>query len=78
VQFEKNAMNVITPAKPKAKISAEEMERRREAVRQADASNRIEGRFPTPERRRSTKNLSAAKSSWLISGLAFRFFIRTY
>lgn len=41
-------MNVITPVKPKAKVSAEEMERRREAVRQADASNRIEGRFPTP------------------------------
>ena len=41
-------MNIITPAKPKAQISAEEMERRREALRQADASNRIEGRFPSP------------------------------
>jgi hypothetical protein len=29
--------------KPRAKISAEEMERRRKAVRRADASNRIEG-----------------------------------
>jgi hypothetical protein len=36
-------MNVISPSKPKAKISVDEMERRREAVRQADASNRIEG-----------------------------------
>jgi len=42
-------MNVITPTKPKAKISAEEMERRREAVRQADASNRIEGIYREPE-----------------------------
>jgi len=41
-------MNIIAPVKPKAKISAEEVERRREALRQADASNRIEGRFPTP------------------------------
>ena len=42
-------MNVITPTKPKAKITAEEMERRREAVRQADASNRIEGIYREPE-----------------------------
>jgi hypothetical protein len=41
-------MNVITPKKPEAKISAEEMERRREALRQADASNRIEGLFRNP------------------------------
>ena len=41
-------MNVIAPKKPKAKISTEEMERRREALRQADASNRIEGLFPSP------------------------------
>jgi hypothetical protein len=33
----------------KPKISAEEMERRREAVRQADANNRIEGIFCSPE-----------------------------
>jgi Antitoxin VbhA len=42
-------MNVIAPRKPKVAISAEEMERRREALRQADASNRIEGLFPKPE-----------------------------
>jgi hypothetical protein len=34
---------------PKPKITAAEMERRREALRQADADNRIEGQFPTPE-----------------------------
>jgi hypothetical protein len=42
-------MNVITPTKTKAKISVEEMERRREALRQADASNRIEGLKRGPE-----------------------------
>jgi hypothetical protein len=41
-------MNVITPTKPKAEISADEMERRREALRQADASNRIEGLYRNP------------------------------
>lgn len=41
-------MNVITPKQPEAGISAQEMERRREALRQADASNRIEGLFPDP------------------------------
>jgi hypothetical protein len=41
-------MNIIAPAKPKPKISVEEMERRREALRQADASNRIEGLYPNP------------------------------
>jgi hypothetical protein len=41
-------MNVISPKKAEAKISVEEMERRREALRQADASNRIEGLFPSP------------------------------
>ena len=30
-------MNVIAPKKPKPTISAEEMERRREALRRADA-----------------------------------------
>ena len=30
---------------PRPKISADEMERRREIVRQADASNRLEGQF---------------------------------
>jgi hypothetical protein len=39
----------VAPQKPKAKISAEEMERRREHVRQADASNRIEGIYRRPE-----------------------------
>jgi len=34
---------------PKPKITPEEMERRREAVRQADANNRIEGIFPDPD-----------------------------
>ena len=33
----------------KPKITPEEMERRREALRQADASNRIEGAFREPE-----------------------------
>jgi hypothetical protein len=42
-------MNVIASTKPKATISAKEMERRREALRQADASNRIEGLFPSPD-----------------------------
>ena len=42
-------MNVISPTPPKARISVEEMERRREALRQADASNRIEGLSRTPE-----------------------------
>ena len=34
---------------PKPKISAAEMERRREAVREADADNRIEGQFSSAE-----------------------------
>ncbi len=42
-------MNVILPTQPKARISVVEMERRREALRRADAHNRIEGLFPTPE-----------------------------
>ncbi len=42
-------MNVILPTQPKARISVEEMGRRREALRRADAHNRIEGLFPTPE-----------------------------
>ena len=33
---------------PKPKIPPEEMQRRREAVRQADANNRIEGIFRDP------------------------------
>jgi len=42
-------MNIIAPTKPKAQISAEEMERRREIVRYADAHNRIEGLTRGPE-----------------------------
>lgn len=34
--------------KPKARISTAEIERRRKALRQADASNRIEGQFRSP------------------------------
>ena len=41
-------MNVIARQKPKPTISAEEMERRREAVRRAYAHNRIEGLSSTP------------------------------
>ena len=40
-------MSVITETKPK--ISTAETERRREALRQADAHNRIEGQFPSPQ-----------------------------
>ena len=40
-------MAVIAETKPK--ISAAEMERRREALRRADAHNRIEGQFPGPQ-----------------------------
>jgi Antitoxin VbhA len=35
--------------KTKSRISAEEMERRKEIVRRADANNRIEGLIRTPE-----------------------------
>jgi hypothetical protein len=35
--------------KPKARMSAEEMARRREAVYRADAHNRIEGLYRRPE-----------------------------
>jgi hypothetical protein len=43
--------DIITGTKLKAKprITAEEMTRRREALRRADAHNRIEGQFPSPE-----------------------------
>ncbi len=40
-------MASLTETKPK--ISAAETQRRREALRQADAHNRLEGQFPTPE-----------------------------
>lgn len=42
-------MNVIARQKPQTAISAHEMERRREAVRQAYGNNRIEGLSCTPE-----------------------------
>jgi hypothetical protein len=38
-----------TEARLKPRISAEEMTRRREALRRADAHNRIEGVFPDPD-----------------------------
>ena len=41
--------DLAVEVKPKRKITSEEMERRREALRQADAHNRIEGQFPTAE-----------------------------
>ncbi len=41
-------MNYIAP-KSKAEISAAEVERRRKALRRADAHNRIEGIFRNPE-----------------------------
>ncbi len=34
--------------RPRAKISAAEMERRRNALRNADANNRLEGQFSSP------------------------------
>jgi hypothetical protein len=40
-------MTAISDMKPK--ISATEVERRRNAVRRAAAHNRIEGQFPSPE-----------------------------
>lgn len=40
-------MAVITETKPK--VSPAEMERRRQALRRADAHNRIEAQFPSPE-----------------------------
>jgi hypothetical protein len=41
-------MNELT-TKSRPRLSAEEMKRRREIVRQADANNRIEGLVRTPE-----------------------------
>jgi Antitoxin VbhA len=38
-----------TLERPKPRISAEEIARRQEAVRQADANNRIEGIFRHPD-----------------------------
>ncbi len=41
--------DLAVEVKPKTKITSAEMERRREALRQADAHNRIEGQYPTAE-----------------------------
>jgi len=41
--------DLAVEVKPKSKITAAEMQRRREAFRQADAHNRIEGQYPSPE-----------------------------
>jgi Antitoxin VbhA len=43
------SMDDITKRTPKPRIDAEEMTRRREALRRADAHNRIEGILPDPE-----------------------------
>jgi hypothetical protein len=43
-------ISALKPAtRPKAKVSAEEMTRRREAVQWGDAHNRIEGLYRSPE-----------------------------
>jgi hypothetical protein len=42
-------MNVIAPKKPTTRIGSKEIERRREALRRADAHNRIEGIYRSPE-----------------------------
>lgn len=39
----------VSTVEPKVKINAAEMKRRREALRHADAHNRIEGQFPSRE-----------------------------
>jgi len=41
--------DLAVEVKPKGKITSAEMQRRREALRQADAHNRIEGQYPTAE-----------------------------
>jgi hypothetical protein len=38
-----NNITTIEPVRPKAKISEQEMARRRKLVRKADANNRLEG-----------------------------------
>jgi hypothetical protein len=54
MESEHFSMAVITGTKQK--ISAAEVDRRREALRRADAHNRIEGQFPT---RKSTEIFEA-------------------
>jgi len=41
--------DIAVEVRPKSKITSAEMRRRREALRQADAHNRIEGQYPTAE-----------------------------
>ena len=41
--------DLAVEVKPKSKISAAEMQRRREALRHAKAHSRIEGQYPSPE-----------------------------
>ncbi len=41
--------DLAVEVKPKSKIPRAEIQRRREALRQADAHNRIEGQYPTAE-----------------------------
>jgi hypothetical protein len=41
--------DIASTAKSKRRISVEEMQRRKEAVRWADSHNRIEGLFRSPE-----------------------------
>jgi hypothetical protein len=41
--------DIQTRSRLKPRIDAAEMSRRRDALRQADAQNRIEGVFPNPE-----------------------------
>jgi hypothetical protein len=69
--------NLVLEPKPKAKakISAAEEERRREALRQADAHNRIEGKFPSPQAAPFLKLLCVVTSSVMKSSRAFTRFI---
>jgi hypothetical protein len=41
--------DLAVEVEPKSKITSAEMQRRRGALRQADADNRIEGQFPSEE-----------------------------
>jgi hypothetical protein len=41
--------DLAVEVKPKSKITDVEMQRRREALRQAKAHSRIEGQYPSPE-----------------------------
>ena len=41
--------DLAVEVKPKSKITSTEMQRRRDALRQAKAHSRIEGQYPSPE-----------------------------